>query len=154
MAWMMALASSPIAEARATKLRSILMRLKLAFCSVPSAEYPVPKSSSAKLTPIAVSRASTSITAGFSARNRLSVISSSSRSGPIWWRASAAAITSGRLASSTCTADRLTDTFTCAGQRVAQASASLITQAPIGTIRPVSSATGTKSSGETTPSSG
>ena len=38
MAWMMALASSPIAEARATKLRSILMRLKLAFCSVPSAE--------------------------------------------------------------------------------------------------------------------
>ena len=50
-----------------------------------------------------------------------------------------------------CTGETLTATRICSGQRAACAQASRTTQAPIGTIRPVSSATGMKSAGEISP---
>lgn len=50
-----------------------------------------------------------------------------------------------------CTAETLTATRMPSGHFAARAQASRITQAPIGTIRPVSSATGTNSTGEMRP---
>ena len=52
------------------------------------------------------------------------------------------------------TAERLTATLTWSGQLAASAQACRSTHSPIGTIRPVSSATGMNSAGETMPRSG
>jgi hypothetical protein len=81
----------------------------------------------------------------------LSVISTSSRSGARPVVASARRIVSCSAPRWNWTGETLTAIRIWSGQRAACAQASRITQAPIGTIRPVSSAIGMKSTGETRP---
>ena len=79
------------------------------------------------------------------------MISTSSRSGASPLSASACRIISLSAPRWNCTGETLTATRTSSGQRAAWRQASRTTHAPIGTIRPVSSAIGMKSAGETRP---
>ncbi len=53
-----------------------------------------------------------------------------------------------------CAGETLTATDMCAGQVIASRQAWRMTHSPIGTISPISSASGMKSAGETSPRSG
>ena len=87
-------------------------------------------------------------------KKTFSVISSSRRSGAIWLWASAWTTRSWKFFSCSCNGETFTDTLMSGDQVEATWHASLKTQPPIGTTRPVSSRVGTNSPGATIPRTG
>ncbi|MOA05865.1 hypothetical protein D3C78_1254750 [compost metagenome] len=118
----------------------------------------MPKSSIDSFTPSAFSSPSSSTASCGFCISMLSVISRSSRAGSSPVLASTSATSCSRLCCSNWRADRLTASrgmaSPCASHAIIWRQASRSTQAPIGLIRPVSSASGMKRAGDTSPRCG
>ena len=114
----------------------------------------MPKSSSAIRTPSSRSRCNVASVLSTLAMKMLSVISSSSRCGANPEVVSACRITAGRLGVMNCLGDMFTATLRSSGQAAAWRQDSRITHSPMGTMSPVSSASGMNSAGLIMPSSG
>ncbi|MNT16342.1 hypothetical protein D3C72_1514410 [compost metagenome] len=118
----------------------------------------MPKSSIDSCTPSAFMSCSWLTASATSCMNRLSVSSSSRQAGGKPVSSSTSAIVATRFGSLNWRADRFTArrkvSSPAACQRFTCAHASRMTQAPIGTIRPVSSASAMKRCGATMPRSG
>ena len=137
----------------ATNVRSTLSVSSGSRFRYPRADQPVPKSSIAMVTPRARSRRSVPMSASASSSIMLSVISSVSPPGPMPVCSRMVATLSSRWGSWTWAAERFTLIRKPSGRRsrsrhaASWRHASPSTHRPMGTMRPVSSATGTKWSG-------
>ena len=137
-----------------TKLRSILMISNGSDLRCDSDEKPVPKSSSASRTPwffrlVTIVRARSR-----SANRELSVTSTTSRSAGKPVSASIRTIRWASQPSASCNGEMLTEILICGSQLTASRNASPITCSDRRPIRPISSATGIKTSGPISPESG
>ncbi|MOA16302.1 hypothetical protein D3C78_1365100 [compost metagenome] len=139
---------------RDTKARSIFTLSKVKSRRRPRLDWPVPKSSSEMRTPALCNSLMMRCAVSADVMTAVSVISSSSRCGSRPTRERMDRILSAVLGSINCAEERLKDRKSSRGQNRAASAAFLSRASDSASMKPRSSASGTKTAGDTKPRSG